>query len=149
MNAVDDAGRSTLHILARKCRDRNTDMKYLTCIMVMVRAEGIVLDKKDKSSESTPLELAVNETGNWDVVKVLAEAGADVTGTRSDIVRVFGEPAYKKLMTCDFDDTMLLGNANAALRYTKTQGRSSKTRFYKLPAASRAGSKIEFLLKVN
>merc|ERR1719471_616260 len=83
--------------------------------MVMVRAEGIVLDKKDKSSESTPLELAVNETGNWDVVKVLAEAGADVTGTRSDIVRVFGEPAYQKLMTCDFDDTMLLGNANAAL----------------------------------
>ena len=102
VNAVDDAGKTSLHVLAKKCR-RPEDVKHLTCLMTLTRCakgsgSGLDMDKRDKVNGWTPLDIAVRDTGNWDVVRALAEAGADVAAARSDICRVFGEAAYNKLV---------------------------------------------------
>ena len=113
VNAVDDAGKSALHVLAKKCRGP-ADVKHLTCLMTLARARGIDVDKRDKTNGWTPLDIAVKDTGNWDVVRVLAEAGADVAAARSDICRVFGEAAYNKLLACDVDEAMLLDSGGSS-----------------------------------
>ena len=89
VNASYD-GKTALHILTKKCKSLE-DAKYLTCLMIAVRVPGIQLDKKEKSADMTPLKIAISETANFEAVKVLAGAGADVSDVRDDILQVFGQ----------------------------------------------------------